>query len=176
MAASHLLLPPLELLQELFYVSNTSPSGLRWKKPRVNSLKPDAIAGNKTSSSYWRVKIKTDKAKSYLVHRVVFCLQTGVDPGINQVDHVYGLSDPLSLRLATPQQNSSNQVNKSVHASSTYKGVSWNKKHKKWSSNLYFNYKQIYLGSFDVEKEAAEAYDTAAIEFFGEFACVNFKK
>ncbi len=34
--------------------------------------------------------------------------------------------------------------------------------------------KKKYLGLYDDEIEAAEAYDDAAKDLFGEYACVNF--
>jgi hypothetical protein len=36
------------------------------------------------------------------------------------------------------------------------------------------DHKNIYLGMFSDEIEAAKAYDTAARLYFDEFACTNF--
>jgi len=58
--------------------------------------------------------------------------------------------------------------NKTSH----YKGVSWFKSTKKWRANIYINKKQKSLGYFDVEKEAALAYNRAAIQEGGRF--LNF--
>ena len=38
------------------------------------------------------------------------------------------------------------------------------------------NYKGIYLGSFDNEKEAGKSYDEAAVKYFGKFARLNFNE
>jgi hypothetical protein len=56
---------------------------------------------------------------------------------------------------------------------SKYKGVYWDKNNKKWMSRIKINKKTKYLGRFKSEKEAAEVYNKAAVELFGEFAYLN---
>ena len=165
-------LPPLELLQELFYVSETSPSGLRWRNPRVSRIKTGDIAGTKEKNGYWRLNITTDKPRFYRAHRIIVYLQTKKDPGIKIVDHVNGLSDPLNLRLATNSENSYNQ-SKRGGRSSIYKGVCWDKSRNKWLASITKDNKIIYLGRFKTEKDAANAYNKAAINLFGEFIKLN---
>ena len=165
-------LPPLELLQELFYVSETSPSGLRWKNPKTSRHKPGMVAGTHHHTGYWEVKITTDRSRIYRVLRVVYFLQTSENPGLLQVDHVNGLTDPLTLRLATKNENlwtKSPQKN----SNSRYKGISWDNQHKKWRVRITKNKKRIDIGRFVTEKDAAVAYNKAALEHHGEFAKLN---
>lgn len=93
-----------------------------------------------------------------------------------QVDHIDGdgLNNQRSnLRVCTHTQN---QMNRAKHKimSSKYKGVSWNKPTEKWRARIETNQGSLYLGLFEVEEEAARAYDEAAKENFGEFARLNF--
>jgi hypothetical protein len=46
--------------------------------------------------------------------------------------------------------------------SSKFRGVNWDKGNKRWRSQITDKGKQAYLGSFNTEEEAAEAYDAAA--------------
>ncbi len=57
--------------------------------------------------------------------------------------------------------------------SSKYKGVSWHKGRQKWSVFIKMNYKNISIGTYEAEKEAAVAYDKAATIAFGEYARTN---
>lgn len=72
--------------------------------------------------------------------------------------------------------NIENQRNKGLPENNTsgYKGVSWNRRHRKWRSHIWTDGKSIYLGSFTCLVKAAKAYDKKAIELFGEFSSLNF--
>ena len=79
-----------------------------------------------------------------------------------------------NLRICTNQQNLFNQkLRRLKYRSSQYKGVSYFKRVKKWTAQICFNCKSIHLGYFDIEKEAAIAYNKAAAKYFGEFARLN---
>ena len=77
-----------------------------------------------------------------------------------------------NLRICTNRQNSANSKLRKDRKSG-YKGVSFNKNAKKWSSQIKVNYERIYLGIYDTPWKAAQAYDDAAVKYFGEFAKLN---
>ncbi len=78
-----------------------------------------------------------------------------------------------NLRICTRQQNAMNQKSHS-DSTSQFSGVSWYKSYKKWVASIRLAGKLKHLGYFSVEKNAALAYDMAAIREFGEFAHLNF--
>jgi len=95
-----------------------------------------------------------------------------------KVDHANGnrLDNRASnLRIATSAQNSANRGpdRRRAGKSSKYKGVSWNQERQHWRAYVHVNGKTKALGSFSDEKEAARAYDRAAIAAWGEFARLN---
>ena len=55
----------------------------------------------------------------------------------------------FNLRPATPQQNSFN---------TNAKGYTWDKQCKKWMAQIRLNGKNIYLGRFEKEEDAIQAY------------------
>lgn len=78
-----------------------------------------------------------------------------------------------NLRITTYQLNNANKFKRlAVGSTSKYKGVSVYRDGR-FRGRLIFNRKQIHLGIFDTEIEAAKAYNKAAIEKFGEFARLN---
>jgi len=57
---------------------------------------------------------------------------------------------------------------------SKYKGVHWDISGAKWMSKIKVNRRTIYLGSYNLEVEAALAYDVAARQYHKQFARLNF--
>lgn len=96
--------------------------------------------------------------------------------GTKRVDHqnLNMLDNRRSnLRPANQSQNCANKTKRKGFAHSKYKGVRWDADRKQWKAYITVNYKQVYLGRFKDEREAAEAYNCAAVEHFGEFANGN---
>ena len=75
-----------------------------------------------------------------------------------------------NLRPATRSQNMSYRKAKD-NGHSKYLGVQ--KSRKMWKAEIVHNYKQIYLGTFKTQVEAALAYNKKALELKGEFASLN---
>jgi hypothetical protein len=104
------------------------------------------------------------------MHRLIMNAPEGM-----HVDHING--DGLdnrreNLRIVTAQENQFNS-RKHLAGHSVFKGVSWSNLAKKWRAYISPNRKQIHLGLFESEIEAAKAYDEKAKELFGPYAKLN---
>ena len=131
-----------------------------WYVHNNNSTKDYAMNGSRTKS----------------IHRVVMGSPKGMC-----VDHING--DTLdnrkqNLRICTRAQNSQNKKLRR-DSKSGFKGVAKTGKNS-WHAYIgdpntaYPKKRHVRLGTYKTPEEAARAYDKKAIEFFGEFAYINF--
>lgn len=91
------------------------------------------------------------------------------------IDHIdgNGLNNQRNnLRPCTDSQNGMNKRKRTM-ASSIYKGVHYEKARNKWRACLRINGKLIRIGRYETELEAAQAYNNAAIKYFGDFKLLN---
>lgn len=101
-----------------------------------------------------------------LMHRFIVDCPTGF-----VVDHINGdgLDNRRSnLRVCSQRDNSRNRG-----AVNGYCGVSWKADIGRWRARIMVERREISLGAFDTPEQAAEAYNRAAIEHFGQFAKLN---
>ena len=103
------------------------------------------------------------------LHKIVI----GDVPESMEIDHID--RNPLNnmksnLRVVSRSQNLANS-GMSKNNTTGFKGVYMN--HGKIVSQIYFDGKLRYLGTFKGKIEAAKAYDIAAIERSGDFALTN---
>ena len=140
---------------------------LWWIKPTARRVKVGQQFGNNHRDGYSRGMLK---GKSYLEHRLIWLYHSGIWPK-EHIDHINGIKDDNrieNLRECTAQQNQFNK--KSWGKTSSHKGVSWHKQRKKWVAQYWYKSKIYYLGRYETEEEAAEAYRKATEHLHKEYA------
>ena len=91
------------------------------------------------------------------------------------IDHLGGNTlhhQKSNLRICTQAQNCSKQKSSKLNTSG-YKGVVYNKKNKRYYARITVNRIIFSLGGYIYIKDAARAYNAAAIKYHGEFAKLN---
>lgn len=149
----------------LEYDPNTG--NFTWRQNRKGHVRAGMRAGCRHGKGY--VTIAFDGVE-YLAHRLAWAMSHGsLDVDI-QIDHLNGdrADNRLeNLRAATHAENCRNsKVRK--HSKSGIKGVRM--RGTKWHVRIRFDGNAIWVGSYETPEAALQAYDAAAIKYFGEFA------
>lgn len=107
------------------------------------------------------------KGKKIGIHNLIMNAQ--------YIDHING--DKLDNRRANlrPCTNQQNQMNRGANKNNTsgYKGVAYDKRRSKYSAQIRYNRKLIWLGYYPTAEDAYGAYKAKAAELFKEFAHIG---
>lgn len=145
---------------------------LTWRIRRIG-VKPFSRAGGVSGG---RRLIQLD-GRTYLESHVIWFYMTAKWPPLGRyVDHKDGNAQNnqwSNLRLATKRQKSQKRGPRRG-GTSQYIGVSWHGRDQKWRAQIRVGGRNILLGNFDDEIEAAKARDKAARKYFKQFASLNF--
>jgi hypothetical protein len=110
--------------------------------------------GSNHTKGYLTIELNN---KSYLHHRIIYYAYKDFDiknPSI-QIDHINRIKNDNRIENLRCVPNQQNQFNRDA------KGYYWNKRANKWEAQIRLNGKTIYLGYFDNEEDAHNAYLTA---------------
>ena len=121
------------------------------------------------------IKINS-KTKCILMHRMILNLTNPKDITDHKNRNILD-NRKINIRKCIQQENARNKMYHKNKRKSTFKGVTIS--NRKDGSKFYIaaiklNNTRQYLGSFKIELMAALAYDVAARQHYGEFACINF--
>ena len=110
------------------------------------------------------------------LHRFILGLDSTDKRVVDHINNSKLDNRKSNLRVCTYLGNNQNRGKYLHNTSSKYKGVSWNKYHKKWVASSQVEGKRVFIGYFDDEEECAKAYDEFVRRHHGEFAKLNYKK
>lgn len=141
-----------ELHEQLSYDPETGIT--KWKKRR-RGRRFNTEVGYLHPNGYMTVKINY---REHRLHRIIWVLMTGdwVESEIDHIDNNRSNNKWNNLRLSDRQLNGQNLKTAHKDARSKYLGVCFDS--GKWRANISVNHKAYFLGHFDTEIEAHEAY------------------
>lgn len=139
-----------------------------WIKHRLKKMLGKK-AGGAHSNGYIRIRVD---GVSYFAHRLAFMFIHDRLPD-GEIDHINRDKTDnriCNLRGSTIAENRSNCTARKKRCG-TLKGCYFSKKHNKWLAQAHKDKKRHYIGLFDTEYEAHQAYTEVARKLHGEFFC-----
>ena len=125
----------------------------------------------------WNTKTKQNDIRS--MHRIILGA-TDSDTLVDHKDHNGLNNQRINLRKCSKLENCRNR-RANINTTSKYIGVSFKKTDKRykklgyWYAQININGKRKGIGRYDIEEDAARAYDSFSKLHYGEFANLNFK-
>lgn len=102
---------------------------------------------------------------NYKAHRVAFAIFYGRWPG-GEVDHINGdrADNRINNLRDVPKSENARNVGVGVRNTSGIMGVTWNKRSRRWSAQIFKGGKMTILGRFETIEEAARVRSAAERE------------
>lgn len=144
-----------------------------WRiRPLRSKIPPGTVAGAVFKNGYRYIHLD---GTSYRAIRLAWLYAYG-DPLPREIDHINGVKSDdrlCNLRAATAAQN---QANRSAPSNNTsgVKGVRWEASRQRWRAQIMVSGRAKNLGRFHTKEEAIDAYNTAAVAAFGNYAKVDY--
>ena len=152
-------IPNYEGLYQISNLGNLRSLG-RMRSDGRHFIKGQDMSPSIHSKGYYIVHLTNSSSirKTFFVHKLVALCFIGERPEGLVIDHIdNNPANNSSVNLQYTSYRVNNSKDKKGY-SSRYTGVCWNKNHKKWYSQITVKGKVTYLGHFDCEIEAHEAY------------------
>jgi hypothetical protein len=131
----------------------------------VRNIKTGKILKTRINSrGYYHVDLSYDKGLK--IHRLLalaFIPNPENKPCVDHIDRNSLNNNLLNLRWVTISENKRNSNKQKKESSSKYKGVNKHSKNR-FRARIMINKKNINLGNFEKEEEAAKAYNNYIIE------------
>ena len=153
-------------------------TGMCWKARKDGSW--NLVTPGLLNKGYTQLRIGAKRVQLHRLLAEVFLNNGKPLTDAQHVDHAEQVDgshwqDRLSnLRICSSKENSRNRKLGS-HNTSGYKGIFWDAPRSKWLALITISGKRKHLGCFTTPEAAAQAYDAAAIRYFGEFSLTNAK-
>lgn len=150
-----------EKLKKLLHYSPETGE-FRWRVFRGNTAKAGSVAGCLKSDGYRTLHVG---GRLHMEHRLAHLYMTGEWPP-HEIDHINGNRADnrwCNLRQATRSQNCMNM------GGGPSKGVSFYPRYGKWVARIKRDGRRHFLGYFNTETEARDAYSNASALLHGEF-------